>query len=243
MVMLNRLIKGFAEIVFPKTCLVCRTKLPAASADNFVCSKCWTKIKRNQPPFCYSCGRQLEKKSYAKNMCSGCLKTKLHFDRAYSPCVYTGTIKELIHEFKYKNKDYLGAALSKPMIEFIKEFDLPIDFLDFIVPMPLYKSKYREREFNQAEVLSDHIGKEFSKIVLKDSLIRNRNTKTQTDLEINERFLNVKGSFSVVKDSYIKGKNLLLVDDVMTTGATSSEAASALKNAGANIVFVLTLAN
>lgn len=243
MFMLHRLLKGFVEIVYPKTCLACRNKLPVASDNDFICAQCWTKVKRNLPPFCHSCGRQLEKKSYAKNICSSCLKNRLHFDRAYAPCVYTGAIKELIHEFKYKNKDYLGAILSKPMIDFIKEFDLPIDFLDFIVPMPLYESKYREREFNQAEILSDHIAKEFSKNVLKDTLIRNRNTKTQTDLEINERFLNVKGSFSVVKEADIKGKNLLLVDDVLTTGATSSEAASALKDSGANIVFVLTLAN
>ena len=129
------------------------------------------------------------------------------------------------------------------MIEFVREYDIPMDFIDFIVPVPLYKTRLREREFNQAQILSNYIAGEFNKTVLPDSLMRSRNTKTQTELEMDERLLNVKNSFSVAKKDNIKGKNLLLVDDVLTTAATSSEAAYALKNAGANIVFVLTLAN
>ena len=129
------------------------------------------------------------------------------------------------------------------MIEFIKEFNLPMDFLDLILPIPLHKARLREREFNQAEILSNCIASEFKKEVSNDTLRRHRATKTQTELEDNLRFLNVKGSFSVVNSEYIKGKNILLIDDVLTTGATASEAAYTLKNAGANIVFVLTLAN
>jgi len=241
--MLRRFINGLADIVYPKTCLACKNKIKGQAADNFVCLKCWADIKRNLPPFCSSCGRQLDKKNLYKNICPACLKTKLHFDRAFSPCVYTGVIKNLIHEFKYKNKDYLGALLSKLMIEFIKEYNLPMDYLDFIIPVPLHKSRLREREFNQAQILSEHIAAEFKKGLLTDVLLRQRKTQTQTQLESNERFLNVRGSFAVTKWEAIKGKNLLLIDDVLTTGATSSEAALSLKNAGANIVFVLTLAN
>jgi ComF family protein len=176
-------------------------------------------------------------------MCPSCLKKKLHFDRAFSPCVYEGAIKELIHEFKYKNKDYLGSVLSKPMINFIEEYNLPMEYLDLIIPVPLHSTRLREREFNQAEVLSRYIALEYNKEISNDTLKRNRNTRTQTDLETNERFLNVRGSFSLTKDKNIRGKNILLIDDVLTTGATSSEAASVLKDAGAGIVFVLTLAN
>lgn len=167
----------------------------------------------------------------------------MHFDRAFSPCVYEGALKELIHEFKYKGKDYLGLPLSRLMTEFIREYDFPIWHLDFIVPVPLHSARLRQRDFNQAEVLSKCIATEFKKDVASDILSKNRHTKTQTDLETNERLINVKGSFSVNRPKDIKGKNLCLVDDVLTTGATSSEAAFALKDAGANIVFVLTLAN
>jgi competence protein ComFC len=241
--MLKSLFGGLIDILYPKVCLTCRKKLSSANVDNFVCLECWNNIKRNVPPFCSCCGRGLDKTGVQESTCSLCRKKKLYFDRAFSPCVYTGIIKELIHEFKYKNKDYLGLTLSRPMIEFIKEYNLPINEIDFIIPVPLHKARLREREFNQAEVLSLHIAGEFKKEVLAGILIRNRYTKTQTDLEINERTANVKDSFSVGDSQLIKRRNLLLIDDVLTTGATTSEAALTLKNSGANKVFVLTLAN
>jgi competence protein ComFC len=243
MCMFRRFITGLLDIVYPKKCLACKNKLEISSVDNLICPKCWGNIKRNLPPFCHSCGRRLEKSSITKNICPGCMRTRLHFDRAFSPCVYEGVIKELIHEFKYNNKDYLGPVFSRLLVEFIKEYNLPMDSLDFIVPVPLHKTRLREREFNQAEILSNSIAAEFKKIVLKDALSRNRHTKTQTDLAIDKRYSNVRGCFSVTRPESIRGKNLLLVDDVLTTAATCSEAAKALKESGANIVFVLTLAN
>jgi ComF family protein len=242
--MLRGFLNGLLDIVYPKACVVCKNKLKdISSIDNIICRECWGKIKRNTPPFCWCCGRHLEPSNFTKHLCPECLKKKLHFDRAFSPCVYEGVIKELIHEFKYQGKDYLGSLLSKLMVEFIKEYNVPVDYLDFIVCVPLHTTRLREREFNQAEILSNHIALEFKKNTLNDALRRSRYTKTQTELEENERLLNVKDSFSVTKKELIKAKNILLIDDVLTTGATSSEAAYALKNAGANIVFVLTLAN
>ena len=247
--MFRRLINGLADIIYPKRCLACKNKLGVSSVDELICAVCWADIKRNVPPFCYSCGRHLETQplragaGFTKNICPHCIKGKFHFDRAFSPCVYTGIIKELIQAFKYKGKDYLGFPLSKLMVEFIREYNVPIDSLDFIVPVPLHKARLREREFNQAEILGKYIAEEFKKEMLPDALLRHRHTKTQTDLEPDKRLLNVKDSFSVNRLRDIKGKNLLVVDDVLTTGATSSEAARTLKGAGANIVFVLTLAN
>jgi ComF family protein len=242
--MLREVFGRLLDIIYPKICLICKKNLKNIQAiDNFICLECWRKIKRNLPPFCYCCGRHLDSKYFSKHTCPDCARRRLHFDRAFSPCVYDGVIKELIHEFKYKGKDYIGRILSSLMIEFIKEYNLPMDYLDFIVPMPLHKTRLREREFNQAEVLSNYIAEEFKKKVLTNHLIRNRATKTQVELEENQRLLNVKDSFLVKEKEYVKGKNLLLVDDVLTTAASSSEAALALKEAGANIVFVLTLAN
>lgn len=241
--MLRRFIRGLTDIAYPKTCLSCKHKLETLATEEYICGSCRLKIKRNIPPFCSSCGRHLEKDSLHKNICLGCLKKALSFDRAFSPCLYEGVMKELIHEFKYKGKAHLAKPLSKLMTEFIREYDLPIDYLDFIIPMPLHKTRLREREFNQAEALSRHIATEFNKNLAPQALIRHRLTRTQTELPINKRFLNVKESFSVAASYDLRNKNVLLVDDVLTTGATSSEAAHTMKNAGANIVFVLTLAN
>jgi len=242
--MLAGLLKGLLDIVYPRTCLVCKASLKGASSiDNIICSQCWAKIKKNPPPFCHSCGRHLDGKNSIKNICLKCVRKKIYFDRAFSPCLYEGVIKELIYEFKYNGKDYLGQTLSRLMIEFIKEYDLPLDCLDWIVPVPLHKTRLHEREFNQAQVLSGYIAKEFNKKMLDNVLIRHRHTKTQTELEQDQRLLNVQNSFSVVRAEDVKGTNILLIDDVLTTAATCSEAAHTLKNSGANIVFVLTLAD
>lgn len=241
--LIHNLINGLIDIVYPKTCHVCKNKITASSIDGLVCSECWAKIKINLPPFCHSCGRSLTGARFIKNTCAGCIKNPLHFDRAFSPCSYEGVLKELIHIFKYKNKDYLGAALSKLMINFIKEYNLPIESMDSIVPIPLSKTKLREREYNHALILSKNLSREFNKSVVEDRLLRHRNTRTQTELKDRERFLNVKGAFSINGQDAVRGKNILLVDDVLTTGATCSEAALTLKEAGANIVYVLTLAS
>jgi len=241
--MLQRLIRGIINILFPETCASCKNKLDTQAIDKIICKPCLSKIEKNIPPFCLSCGRKLEKKSFAKHICFECIKKKLYFDRAFSPCVYDGIIKKLIHEFKYKQKHHLGEILGKFMIDFIHEYKLPIECMDYIIPIPLHKTKLREREFNQAEILAKRIAYEFNKDMPLEILKRIKNTKTQTDLEPNKRFLNVKESFVVENSKKIENKNLLIVDDVFTTGATSSEAALVLKKAGANIVFVLTLAN
>jgi len=242
--MMRRLIEGLVDIIYPAKCHACKDKLTQGAAiDELICLRCWSKIRKNTPPFCHYCGRRLDKSGFAKNICPQCQRAAPHFDRAFSPCVYEGAIRDLIHEFKYNGKEYLGRPLSRLMIEFAKEYNLPVQMLDYIIPVPLHNSRLREREFNQAEILCGFIAEEFKKELRSDLLLRHRRTKTQADLEMRERLLNVKESFSVHKGESLKGKNLLLVDDVLTTGATSSEAARALKNAGADIVFVLTLAN
>jgi len=241
--MLRGFFKGMKDLIYPNCCLACKNKIGPDEKQDLICLRCWEKLERNLPPFCVSCGRRLDKYRIVKNICSGCLKSKFHFDRAFSPCAYTGTIKKLIHEFKYCGKDYLGETLARLMNEFIQDYRLPIEYLDFIIPVPLHKSRMREREFNQAQVLSEQVAKKFGKEVLADVLIRNRPTRTQTDLAFEERQKNVERSFTVKSPGLIKGSNLLLIDDVLTTGATSSQAAKALKDSGARIVLVMTLAN
>jgi len=171
------------------------------------------------------------------------MRTPRAFDRAFSVCVYDGVVKNLIHEFKYKDKQYLGKPLSKLLISFIKEYELPVSYIDYLIPMPLHRTKLREREFNQAQILCREIGAAIDKPLLENNLFRYRATETQASLEPHQRFLNVRGSFAVTEKQSVRGRNILLIDDVLTTGATASEAAQALKDAGANIVFVLTLAS
>lgn len=237
------LLKGIRDIIYPPLCFSCRNKLSAGYTDSFICPGCWAKIKKNTPPFCRRCGRQLKEYRVRGNICPSCIRRPPVFDRAFSPCSYEGVLKELIRAFKYGNNDFLGPLLSSLMVEFIKDYELPLEFIDAIIPVPLHKTRLREREFNQAQVLSEHLSQEFGIEVMADNLIRIRSTRPQADLQGDERLQNVKGSFSVRQGQALRGKNILLVDDVLTTGATSSEAAATLKESGAGIVFVLSVAN
>jgi competence protein ComFC len=241
--MLRGLFKGLKDLIYPNYCLVCKNKIPTTDQQQLTCFNCWDKIEQNLPPFCASCGRHLDSQAIEKNACPSCSKFNFYFDRAFSPCRYTGAVKKLIHEFKYSGKDYLGKPLGKLMHTFIRNYQLPIEHLDFLIPIPLHKSRQREREFNQAEILSQEIAGEFNKKVLTNVLIRVKPTKTQTELAFQERCQNVKKSFLVTNPELIIDSNLLLIDDVLTTGATSSEAAKCLKEAGARKVLLLTLAS
>ena len=149
----------------------------------------------------------------------------------------------MIQEFKYSGRDYLGKNLGQILNNFIKEYNLPIEYMDFIIPVPLHNARLRQREFNQARILSEKIAMEFNKKLLPEVLMRTKATKTQTELSPEERQRNVKNSFSVIYPQLIKDKNLLLVDDVLTTGSTLNEAAKSLKTAGARTVLAMTLAS
>ena len=235
---------GLVDIVYPKTCSICSRSLRHREAKGgFVCSPCWGKIKKNLPPFCYSCGRHLESTCFCARLCLECRKKKLYFDRAFSPCTYEGVMRELIHAFKYEGKDYLGSLLSQLIVECIREYDIPMQYIDMVVPVPLHRAKEREREFNQAEILARCIAQEFNKEMNAHVLTRIRHTKTQTAVEHEDRFENVRGSFAWNPDHEVKNKHILLVDDVLTSAATASEAARVLKEWGAGMVFVATIAN
>jgi len=241
--MFGGLLKGIKDLIYPNCCPACKSRISGGKKEHLICGRCREDIEKNLPPFCSSCGRHLDYTGAGKNICRECLNAKFHFDRAFSPCAYKGTVKKLIHEFKYNGKDYLGEPLAGLMNEFIRDYRLPIEYMDFIVPIPLYKSRLREREFNQAGVLSEHIAGEFGKKVLTDILLRTRRTKSQTELSPEERRLNVEGSFGVKDAAPVKGANILLVDDVLTTGATLDEASRVLKQNGAGIIVAMTLAS
>lgn len=241
--MLRRFFRDLAGIIYPKICPGCKNKIDPQSAADFICDSCQARIKLNLPPFCRKCGRHLEASSLNTGSCPNCLVRKFNFDRAFSPCIFEGITKELIHGFKYRGKEYLAGPLSKIMINFIKEYHIPLEHLDLIIPMPLHKTRLREREFNQAEALGVLIGAEFNKEIDSSLLMRRRLTKTQTELPLDKRFQNAQESFSITKNARLKDKNLLIIDDVLTTGATASAAALALKEAGANKILILTLAN
>ena len=243
--MFKKHIQGLLDIIYPRYCAGCKKPLKGnASFDNIACPSCWQAVKKNCPPFCQRCGRYLDWKISKQKICKTCLKKELHFDRAFSACIYEGLVRELIHKFKYESKDHLSKPLSSLLIEFIKEFNLPpLEYFDMFIPIPLHKNRLREREFNQSQLIAGHLSKEYGLEVSCNNLLRVRDTTTQTDLPDEKRFMNVKNSFIVKDPDIIKDKMIILIDDVLTTGATCSEAARVLKDNGARCVFALTIAS
>jgi ComF family protein len=174
-------------------------------------------------------------------LCALCAGGMRGFDRAYSFGFYEGTLRSLIHLFKYSGMKPLSARLAGLLIR-----ALPLDTpYDAVVPMPLYWRRKWKRGFNQAEMLGRHVAEQRG-IPLLDAVRRVRATATQAGLTSSNRRKNVAGAFRVKRrfkdDARIRGKRILLIDDVMTTGATAAACASTLKRAGAASVTLLTLA-
>ncbi len=244
--------KNFINLIYPLSCLICKVRLNPLS-DRPLCEICWERIEFNLAPFCRICGKHLPappetnkaagpaKSQNQVFICKDC-QTSVYFYRcAHSVCVYDGVIKECIHLFKYKSKLSLVKPLRKLMIDFAHNF-LDMEDVDLIMPVPLHGSKLRERQFNQAHLLAKSLSHAFSK-ELKDSLlIKIKTVSAQFNLSRAERIKNVRDNFKVNNAEVLKDKNVLLVDDVLTTSATANECARMLSEAGANRVDVFTLA-
>ncbi|MBN1405208.1 MAG: ComF family protein [Candidatus Omnitrophica bacterium] len=231
---------AFLNLAYPKSCQGCGTRL---DFDNkyYICADCFKEIKINKPPLCIKCSRSLYGLPEISALCGVCLSSAYHFDKAFVCCSYEGLIKELIHKFKYNNRKYLIYLFDKIIEDFMKDKITACD-INMAVPVPLYGARARERGFDQALLLSKNISRALNIPLNYNILIRNRNTAQQANLGKTQRFNNIKGAFSVREKSVFNKKNLLLVDDVFTTGATANECAKVLKQSGAKKVFLLTLA-
>ena len=238
--MLKDLLQGLSHLVYPPHCLVCSTHDTAHPPGSGVCPPCRAAIVFNRPPFCRKCSRYLG--ISATNICKECRNAKPSFDFAWSACLYEDPLKDLIHRFKYGQKTQLRRLFAEMTISFIKEYGLDTQQFDAIVPIPLSATRSRERGYNQAQLLAQELAREFSIPLAQNQLRRIRHTHPQSFLDEKQRWTNIKGAFTIRKLKNFERKNILLIDDLLTTGATASEAARVLKNAGAGTVGVLTLA-
>lgn len=235
MLVFKEILDNLVNIIYPARCFACGRSV---SKKIIVCDICRCKIEKNLPPFCPRCGRNLKSAE-----CVHCKKLNFDFRRAFSPCRYSGVSKELIHRLKYRGKVKISAVLAEILVNFVTEFRLPIAGIDIVTPVPLHCARLREREFNQAELLSKRIAEEFKIRHSSDNLIRVIHNQAQARLDAHARFKNIRGSFKVKDMAEFCDKNILLIDDVLTTGATCSEAARALKGSGAKNIVVLTFAS
>jgi ComF family protein len=225
---------------YPEVCQFCENER-ATARDGFVGAKCWSHVRFIRPPFCERCGLPFEGELTTAFECSNCREMELHFSSARSAVVAKTVVLEAIHRFKYQRALWFENFLADL---FLREA-LPAlrgQKWDFIAPVPLHPVKHREREFNQAEILAQHLS-DAIKIPLNAKLLRRVNpTMTQTRLTKQQRAENMRGAFAVCDGVKLGGEKIILVDDVFTTGATTSACAQALRAAGAGEVCVWTVA-
>jgi len=225
--------------IIPYTCPGC-----GRPGKELVCPDCERKIKYIGEPWCRVCGRQLPPGVSFTDGCRECEGGGFHFDRCRSAMAYEGAVDGAVKKFKFHRNVHMGYYLCRKMSDFISEqgemFE-PLRKADALVPVPLHPFRFLRRGFNQSEMIAREASGALGVPVLP-CLARTRHTRPQSLLKAEERIENVQGAFAVKKKYDLPGMRLVVVDDVMTTGATVNECSRVLGEAGAEEVHVLTAA-
>ena len=238
--MINSIWTGLVDIVFPRNCVLCRAYHPATARDP-LCPACRASLAWNTPPFCVRCSRHLETVS-EESLCPSCRSHPPHFDEGWALVRYEGTAREILHKFKFQDKTSLRRTFTKLLKQFIARYDLHFPGGPLVIPIPLHMVRLKERGYNQAALFAAGVARELSLTLREDILERARFTPRQSKLGAKERWTNIQGAFRIKNPATIAGRAVILVDDVLTTAATASEAAKTLKGAGASRVDLITLA-
>ncbi|HAM72470.1 MAG TPA: hypothetical protein DCM86_12585 [Verrucomicrobiales bacterium] len=233
-------LESLLALLFPEVCQLCGEERGEA-ASGYLCTPCRSRLPRIAPPMCDRCGLPYPGDITGPFDCLNCRDLDLAFTQARSLLAAKGTGLELVHRYKYHR-----AFWFEPLFESLfREKAAPgIDpaAWDLIVPVPLHPVKHREREFNQAEHLARLLGRATGIPVDATLLRRAEHTATQTTLTRRARSRNVHGAFTLARSLPADSTRLILVDDVLTTGATTSACARVLRDAGATQIIVWTLA-
>lgn len=239
--MLKNFWQGLCSLVFPANCMICKKSLLPISPLDLLCPRCLATIEANGPPFCRKCSRHLSNPEKS-DFCPDCLRHKHCFDKAWAATGYNESMKQLIHLFKYSNKTSLRTLLASLIVSFVESYNLDLDEYHVIAAVPLHPTRLRERGYNQAQLIADCLSRKFDIRLSIDNLIRTRPTDNQALLGQKERWTNIHNAFKIKNPQAFSKKSVLVVDDLLTTGATASEAARVLKENGARQVGVLTVA-
>jgi len=230
--------EAFLTLLYPPHCVMCKADL---ARGEYLCAPCNETARRIRPPFCKTCSQPFDGAIEQEFSCSNCAQRHFHFECAVTCYQSKGIIRELLHRFKYEGEFYLRHPLGAWLAEGLADSRLAGEKFDYLVPVPLHPSRERDRQFNQARVLAKIAGVQTGTPLL-DCLKRVRKTTTQTRFDRAERMENLLNAFKMRNNGSVQGKQLVLIDDVFTTGSTVNECARVLKNSGASSVRVLTVA-
>lgn len=222
--------RSAVEIIYPQPCGGC------GSPGAILCLNCRNLFRRvDAASSCPCCGRWVS----TPEVCGACLETPPAFERGYYGFYFEGPLREALLAFKFKGRKDVGRLLIRLLD---KELKAMREEFDVIVPLPVTEKRLKERGFNQSYVIAEEIGAITGKPLAFSCLYKQKETKDQYTLSREERRKNVRGAFAVSELETIRGKRVLLVDDLMTTGNTVSEASRKLLSARAKAVLIFALA-
>ena len=225
-----RLASASLDLLYPPRCVGCERE------GQFLCLSCSGDLPHLLPPFCIRCSQPIAR----GDICRRCETAPLDIDRIVAPFRMDGAAREAVHRLKYGNLRAIAPLLGALLADFLIEQRIRGDIL---VPVPLHRRRERQRGYNQAALLARQVGERLGLPVEADALARQRDTPSQTRRsQAEERRANVHGSFHCPRPEMVKGLNVLLLDDVCTTGATLEACAVALKDAGAVSITGVTFA-
>lgn len=229
----SRLRTTILDLLFPPRCVGCKKR------SAWFCNACLAAVSRIAPPLCRCCGEPLERPGARPgDLCYNCRREPLQIDGIRSVALFAGPLRQAVHHLKYTGQRDLASALGRLLAEYWQDNRLPADVL---VPVPLHASRQRERGYNQAALLAQELAAAAGLPVIEGCLVRARQTASQMTLKRVERKTNVRDAFACVDDR-LASRQVLLLDDVCTTGATLEACAVACRQAGARSVWALTLA-
>jgi ComF family protein len=229
---------SFNQLIWPAVCIVCREKILETSGG--LCRKCWEELLAcSGSQYCQRCGRDSSNASIVEGVCPDCQGMEIQFDSIARCGVYDKILRQMIVSFKN------GRTELDTILGFMADSTLQVggfyQDIEIFVPVPLHWSRRVARGYNQSEVIIRRLKKK--KIQVSTDLVRIRRTRPQPSMvSPAARSRNVAGAFAVRPGHKFAGRNICLVDDIKTTGATLNECATVLKQAGATKVFALVLA-
>lgn len=236
---ISEFINGITNLIFPKksVCIFCKKPLLFIE-EHEICKDCMSKLMYLSPPLCDICGKPL---ADLNNLCQECKCSQIYFEKAASVFHYAGLIQSMIYRLKYDGDKDIACPIGLFMSHEVKGRGWHRD-LEMIIPVPLHAERLYQRGFNQSLLLSEIIGRECRLDVRDDILKRIRYTESQINFSKFDRIINVKNAFYIENNKSVINKKILIVDDIMTTGATLNECSRILKQAGAKEVYCITVA-
>lgn len=225
-------------LLYPWRCALCATD---TQRGEHLCDFCKSKACRIAAPFCETCSQPFSGAIDTKFSCANCEDRQFHFSCAVSSFRAVGVVREVVHRFKYNGEFHLRHPLTDWLAVTLADDRLCAQPVDCFIPVPLHSRRFREREFNQAEVLARLLARRAG-TPMRDCILRTRYTTTQTRFDRHERIENLRNAFAMRHNADVRDLHVVLIDDVLTTGSTLDECARVLRKAGAASVRAITVA-